>query len=203
MEISSFVCAQQTLNRCSYFNLDQCWHLVACDYLHLYMKCSPKYNHDVSTKKFQSWIFYWSALCCFCFCASFGWRWPWTPPVSLSIKCLLDSYHEMIKNVSTKGIWRVKCKLTTYWVWARKGRTQKAGKSTARCAEEKDSEKSATFTLKANIKHHQTHTEWDTLISVAPQEASIFRKSTKCKLIYYRKWSRGAGVHPNGRHQRV
>lgn len=32
---------------------------------------------------------------------------------------------------------------------------------------------------------HQTssNTEWDTLISLAPQEASIFRKSSKCKLI--------------------
>lgn len=52
---------------------------------------------------------------------------------------------------------------------------------------------------------HQTssNTEWDTLIFLAPQEASIFRKSSKCKLIYYRKSSWGAGVQPNSRHQRV
>lgn len=53
---------------------------------------------------------------------------------------------------------------------------------------------------------HQTSSntrERDTLISLPPQEAGIFRKSSKCKLIYYRKRTRGAGVQPNSRLQRV
>lgn len=53
---------------------------------------------------------------------------------------------------------------------------------------------------------HQTSSntrERDTLIWLPPQEAGIFRKSSKCKLIYYRQRTRGAGVQPNSRHQRV
>lgn len=53
---------------------------------------------------------------------------------------------------------------------------------------------------------HQTSSntqERDTLISLPLQEAGIFRKSSKCKLIYYRKRTRGAGVQPNSRLQRV
>lgn len=49
-----------------------------------------------------------------------------------------------------------KTQLTEFF-WARKGRKRKAGKSTSRCGEKKTAKKSATFILKANIKHHQTH----------------------------------------------
>lgn len=88
--------------------------------------------------------------------------------------------------------------------WARKSRKQEAGESASRCVERKTaiSQQHPHSKQTSNIIKH---TEWDTLISLAPQEASIFRKSSKCKLIYYRKSSRGVGVQPKqrSRHQRV
>lgn len=83
-----------------------------------------------------------------------------------------------------------------------RGRKWKAGKSTSHCAEKKTAE-SQQHSHSKQTSNIIKHTERDTLISPAPQEASIFRKSSKCKLIYYRKRSRGPGVQPNSRHQRV
>lgn len=89
----------------------------------------------------------------------------------------------------------------TKFGWGR-GRKWEAGKSTSRCAEKKTAE-SQQHSHSKQTSNIIKHTERDTLISLAPQEASIFRKSSKCKLIYYRKRSRGTGVQPNSRHQRV
>lgn len=89
----------------------------------------------------------------------------------------------------------------TKFGWGR-GRKWEAGKSTSRCAEKKTAE-SQQHSHSKQTSNIIKHTERDTLISLALQEASIFRKSSKCKLIYYRKRSRGTGVQPNSRHQRV
>lgn len=63
--------------------------------------------------------------------------------------------------------------------------------------------KTAESQQHSHSKQTSNTRERDTLIWLPPQEAGIFRKSSKCKLIYYRKRTPGAVVQPNRRHQRV
>lgn len=124
----------------------------------------------------------------------------WPPQHSSNARWVNMIIRKASANESESQAEKSKMQLTKFG--RGRGRKYEAGRNNSRRGEKKTAE-SQQHSVSKQTSNIIKHTEWDTLISMAPQEAGVFRKSSKCKLIYCRQRSWGAAVQPNSRHQRV